>query len=238
MFFKENAALADETVIVQEKIDVAEVEREYLFEKLLEYEPHLMDSSTSNGGEKREYKRKNSSSTSESFKPMRKKLKMQAKMIRKIPVHQTNLSSPSSSVPKTPCKIDGINVIIWGTILDRPYNTEHSIYPTNYKIVRNHRGKNFICKILDNGLTPLFQIHTTDDVKNVFSGSTADEAFVKMQISYPAANGPNYYDGESFFGLRNKRIRDYINLLPNAKRIKKVKEEDFFDQHNYSALSM
>jgi hypothetical protein len=233
--------LADETVDCQHKIEIAEVEREYLFEKLLEYEPHLMDgaSSTSNGVEKREYKRKNSSSTSESLKPMRKKLKLQAKMVRKIPVQQTNISSPSSvtGIPKAPCKIDGINVIIWGTILDRTYNTEHSIYPTNYKIVRNHRGKNFICKILDNGSSPLFQIHTTDDVKNVYAGSTASEAYEKMQVYYPS-NGPNYYDGESFFGLKNKRIRDYINLLPNAKRITKVKEEDFFDQHNYSALSM
>jgi hypothetical protein len=214
---------------------LAEVEREFLFEKLLEHEPHLMEPSTSNG-EKREYKRKNSSSTSESFKPMRKKLKLQAKMIRKIPVQQT-VSSSTSLVPKTPCSMgEGINVINWGTILDRNYNNEHSIYPVNYKIVRNYRGRNFICKILDNGKVPLFQIHTTDDVKNVISGSTPNEAFDKMQIFYPS-NGPTYCDGESFFGLKNKRIRDYINLLPNAKRVQKIKQEDFFDPHNYT-LSM
>lgn len=194
----------------------------------MEHEPHVMETSTSNG-EKRDYKRKNSSSTSESFKPTKKKLKIQAKMVRKTPVQQPTFSL----VPKPPCTLEGINIMCWGTILDRAYNTEHSIYPTNYKIMRTYRGRNFVCKIVDNNSIPLFQIHTIDDAKNVFSGSTPNEAFDKMQMFYPS-NVPAYCDGESFFGLKNKRIRDFIKLLPNANRVQKIKvEEDCFDPHNY-----
>lgn len=225
-YFQENAALADEIVNIQEEIETKKVEREYLFNKLVHFEPQ---NDTSNGDVvvKREYKRKNSSSNSESLKPLKKKIKLQAmqqhqQIARKTPQQPQTKTVPSQIIDQW----GGINVLSWGTA--NCSKNDFSVIPLGYKVVRNYKGRNYFCKIVDNGL-PIFQIYPTDDVTNIFSGSSANEAFDEFINVCDPAGASASHDGNSFFGLTNKRIRDYIALLPH-----KIKEEPFFDPHNYT----
>lgn len=201
----------------------------------MHYEPHIDTSSNGDVVVKREYKRKNSSSNSESLKPLKKKIKLQTmhpmqqqpQTVRKIPPQQQPQTKtvPSQIIDQ----YGGINVLSWGT--RNCSKNDFSVIPIGYKVVRNYKGRNYFCKIVDNGI-PLFQIYPTDDVKNIFSGSSANEAFEEFLHVCDPSGAKLCHDGNSFFGLTNKRIRDYISLLPNTAL--KIKEEDFFDPHNYT----
>lgn len=204
---------------------------------MVHFEPHIDPSANGAGGGggdvvvKREYKRKNSSSNSESLKPLKKKIKLQA-----LQQHQqtSRKPPPAQQQPQTktvPSQIvdqwGGINVLSWGTVRANCSKSDFSVIPLGYKVVRNYKGRNYFCKIVDNGL-PLFQIFPTDDVANIFAGSSANEAFEEFIHVCDPSGASICHDGNSFFGLTNKRIRDYIALLPS-----KIKEE-FFDPHNYT----
>lgn len=230
---------------MQDEIETKKVEREYLFNKLVHFEPHIdPQHSASNGnttGEvvvKREYKRKNSSSNSESLKPLKKKIKLQAmqqhqQTARKPPPTGQQQQPQTKTVPSQILdQWGGINVLSWGT---RNWSkNDFSVIPLGYKVVRNYKGRNYFCKIIDSDSTaaPQFQIYPTDDINNIFSGTSANEAFEEFIHVCDPAGASTCHDGNSFFGLTNKRIRDYIALLPS--KIKTEEDESFFDPHNYT----
>lgn len=192
----------------------------------------------------RPYKRKNSSSDTSSTinKPIKKKEKIQPSLLKKqIIVNQ----SPIPKLPILPVVIDGITVLCFGRIvLDRPaFHNETCVYPSSYKISRLFMNKTFICQILDDGSeNPIFQITLASDPTNViFSETTSDDVHAELLTATQGfdSNVPFVLDGDSFFGLKNKKIKEYLSLLPNAKRlIKQEKQEDltFFDENARSYM--
>lgn len=213
---------------MQNKIDKTKQEREYLARKLLEFEPAAIE--LLQPFEPRPYvKRKNSSSdtVSEINKPLKKKEKIQQSMMKK-----QNLPT-ISTLPKVPIIIDGITILNFGRIIDRPafYNSS-CIYPAAYKVSRLFMNKMFVCqtKFGDNGQFPLFSISLANDPQNfTFSGETTDDVHAELLQTFNHNMGM-VVDGDAFFGLRNKRIRDWIACLPNAKRIIKIKQENREDK--------
>lgn len=101
----------------------------------------------------------------------------------------------------------------------------------------------FVCRIVDNGPMPLFEISLASDPTNFsFSGPTTDDVHAELLQAFDS-NVPLILDGDSFFGLKNKRIKDYIQMLPNAKRLIKIKQEKqdnstFFDENARSNYLM
>lgn len=103
-------------------------------------------------------------------------------------------------------------------------------------------NKMFVCRILDDGSdSPMFQISLVSDPANfTFSGPTTDDVHAELLQAFDS-NVPFVLDGDSFFGLKNRRIKDLINLLPNAKRLIKIKQEKqedltFFDENARSYM--
>lgn len=220
--FKENSTLCDVIAETQNTIDNVKQEREFLARKLIEHEPSAVE--LVQPYEPRPYKkRKNSSSDTSSInKPLKKKEKVQQSLLKK----QTMVGQ--SPIPKLPVVIDGITVLSLGRIiLDRPaFYNDSCIYPSSYKITRLFMNKIFSCRIVDNGeQSPIFQISLVSDPTNFsFSGQTTDDVHAELLQAFDTTI-PFVLDGDSFFGLKNKRIREFINMLPNAKRLIKIKEE-------------
>ena len=215
-------------------------EREFLARKLLDLEP--ASASLLQPAEIRPYKkRKNSSSDtiSDINKPLKKKEKVQQTVIKKQ-------ITPNQLLPKVPVVIDGINVLCFGRIiLDRPaFYNDVCIYPAAYKISRLFMNKMFVCHIKINetgaAIAPVFEISLASDPQNfTFTGDSTDEVHSDLLQTFNNNVGM-MIDGDAFFGLKNKRIRDFINLLPNAKAKKliKIKQEikqekclNFFDEN-------
>lgn len=162
-------------------------------------------------------KRKNSSSdTSSANKPFIKKTQ-QSLLKKKV----------TPTIPKLPLMInESLTLLNLGRILfDRPaYYSDTCIYPVNYRVAVVYNNKSFICKIIDNGALPLFKCTCSMDPSISFSGSTTDDCHAEVLQAYE--NMPYVLDGDQFFGLTNKRIKEFINLLPNSRKLMKIKQEN------------
>lgn len=184
--------------------------------KLIEHEPSSIELLQQNN-EPKYKKRKNSSSDASS------KLGGGGKKVKKQPI----VGPPV--IPKLPIVIDksSITLMSLGKIVERPaFHTETCIYPVGYKISRVYNNKVFICRIIDNGEGPLFEAFLAIDPKNSsFQGPTTDDCHAEILQAFDNFNMPYVLDGDQFFGLTNNKIKEYINMLPNARRIMKIKQE-------------
>lgn len=200
-------------------------EREFLLRKLIEHEPSTLE--LQQNFDQKIKKRKNSSSDASSVnKPVVKK------------PQQTLKKAIGALLPKLPLVIDGgLTLLNLGRIvLDRPsYHNDTCIYPVGYKTAVVYRNKAFICRIIDNGAMPLFECSSSMNPTLTFSGSTSDDCHAELLQYFE--NMPYVLDGDKFFGLENKRIKEFINMLPNARRLIKIKQENlaYYDDnaHNY-----
>lgn len=137
---------------------------------------------------------------------------------------------------------DGIALHNLGRVIsDRPaYHTDNVIYPIGYKISRVFNGVNYICRILDNGQLPLFEIYKEASPNVRFMGSTSDDVHSELlqAIDTSSIIMP---DGDRFFGLKNKSILDSLSQQPNAKKLTKFnkvkKFENFFFDDNARFMS-
>ncbi|CAG9811871.1 unnamed protein product [Chironomus riparius] len=223
----ENSALCDNISKIQNTIDVSKMERDFLLRKLAEYEPEFFTSSTEAVVK---YKRKNSDTNSEASMSQRpyevKKLVGSTSIIKK----QVQVGP---QIPRLPLILsnDGITVLNFGKIVyDRPaYHTENVIYPTGYKISRVFNGTNFICRILDNGNFPLFEIFKESDQYTKFIGNSADDVHSELLQASECRSSIIIPDGDRFFGLRNKIVVDHLTQLPNAKRLGKLNKSSHSD---------
>lgn len=204
-------------------------EREFLARKLLEFEPAA--SAELVEAPPRQYKKRSSSDTINSDKPIKKKEKVQQSLLKKQVVE-----SPRQ-LPKVPVGIDGITVLCFGRIVQSAaFYNDFCIYPASYKVSRLFGNKMFICKIIDSGnQSPMFEISLASDPQNfTFSGPTTDDVHAELLHVFNSNNVGNLMvDGDSFFGLRNKRINDFIQMLPNAKKLIKIKQENRDDMIVY-----
>lgn len=205
--------------------------------KLIEHEPTSVELIPQNN-EPKYKKRKNSSSDASSInKPS------QAKKIKA----QSLLKPVQSPIPKLPLAIDGINLLNLGRIVvDRPaYHTDNCIYPVGYKVSRVYNSNVIMCRIIDNGSSPLFEMFLASDPSQSFSGPTADDCHAELLQAFENFKMPFVLDGDTFFGLTNPRIQEFIGSLPNAKKLMKIKQEikqenlTFFDDNacNYMIAS-
>lgn len=195
------------------------MERDFLLRKLAEYEPEFFQVSAEAVVK---YKRKNSDTNSEASsnqRPYEIKKVMSTSIIKK--------QGPASGqqVPRLPLILsnDGITILNFGKIVyDRQaYHTENVIYPTGYKISRVFNGINYICRILDNGNFPLFEIYKESDQFTKFMGNSADDVHSELLQASESRSSIIIPDGDRFFGLRNKIVVDQLTQLPNAKRLNK-----------------
>lgn len=180
-------------------------------------------------------KRKNSSSDASSTKPLNKKVKVQQSLLKK----QTQ-----SQIPKLPTVIDGMTLLNLGRIVvDRPaYHSESCIYPVGYKISRMYNDKTFVCRIIDNGMCPMFESYLAKDPTQSFSGPTSDDCHAELLQAFDNFNIPYILDGDHFFGLKNPKIKEFINQMPNSKKLMRIKQEikqeslTFFDDNASSYM--
>lgn len=136
---------------------------------------------------------------------------------------------------------DGIILHNYGRIItDRPaYHTESVIYPVGYKISRVFNGSNYICRILDNGQLPLFEIYKESNPTIRFTGSSSDDVHSELLQAFESSS-IIMPDGDRFFGLKNKNILDYLSQQPSAKKLakfNKIKYENFFFDDNARFMS-
>jgi hypothetical protein len=194
-------------------------EREFLARKLLELEPSATE--LLQPYETRPYKKRSSSDTINSGdKPLKKKERVQQSLLKKQTVTQ------QITIPKVPVVVDGITVLCFGRIIQSPaFFSDFCIYPASYKISRLFMNKMFVCQIKLDSQSPIFEISLASDPQNfTFSGQTTDD--VHAEVLHVFNNNVGLMvDGDAFFGLKNKRIRDFIQMLPNAKRLIKIKQE-------------
>lgn len=191
--FQENSALCDHIADVQETIDVVKQEREFLLRKLVEHEPSTVDL-IQQQNEPKYKKRKNSSSDASSIhKPYAKKTKVQQSLLKK----QTVVQSP---IPKLPVVINGITLLNLGRIVvDRAaYHTDNCIYPVGYKISRIYNGKMIVCRVIDNGMAPLFEAFLASDPSSSFSGHTTDYCHAEFLQAFENISMPYVLDGGKF----------------------------------------
>lgn len=101
---------------------------------------------------------------------------------------------------------------------------------------------NYICRILDNGQLPLFEIYKESSPNVRFMGSTADDVHSELLQAVDTNNSIIMPDGDRFFGLNNKNILDLLNQQANAKKLTKFnkvkKFENFFFDDNDNARFM
>jgi hypothetical protein len=202
-------------------------EREFLLRKLIAHEPSAIDLMPQND---------------QHFEPVQREKRPYKKRAQRESVGSSDASSinkplgrpPGSfakkqpnTLPKLPILIDGITLIGLGRIvLDRSaYYSESCIYPVGYKISRMYNGKQILCRIIDNGISPLFEAYLANDPTTCFSGQTTDDVHAELLQAFENFTTPYVLDGDQFFGLKNKRIKEYINMLPNARRLVKIKQE-------------
>lgn len=224
-------------------------ERAYLLRKLVEYEPQAINLMQQIQPQESKYKkRKNSdttnSETSSINKPLNKKQRIvqQPSFLKKQPMAQQQSPVQQHTVqvlPKLPINIDGqFTLLSLGRIVfDRPAYHANTIYPAGYKISRMFNNQMFICRILENGEYPLFIIYSAGNPQQKYTGTTSDDAHTELLQAFESRL--IMPDGNNFFGLTNKRIIDYINLLPNAKRLikqKLMKRENFLIDDNARSL--
>ncbi|KAG5675904.1 hypothetical protein PVAND_005763 [Polypedilum vanderplanki] len=219
----ENASLCDEVYYTQNEIAKCNIERDFLIKKLIEFEPESFDfiqQSTScnvqNDLNTKYKKRKNSDTNSEVCE------------IKKKPIPVTKQPNPRLPVVLTN---EGITVLNYGKIVtDRMrLSSYHSsqedgiLYPVGYKISRVYNGCNYICRILDNGAGPLFEIYKENDPSIRFTATNTDDVHSELQMfESKSSNSIIMPDGDRFFGLKNKTVLDFLNNLPNAKKISKL----------------
>lgn len=137
---------------------------------------------------------------------------------------------------------EGITLLNFGRIItDRPaYHTETVIYPVGYKISRVYNGANYICRILDNGSYPLFEIYREANPKIRFMGNSSDDVHSELLQALDTAS-IIMPDGDRFFGLKHKGILDYLTQQPAAKRLTKFnkgKYDNFFFDDNARFMSV
>lgn len=186
------------------------MENEFLLRKMIEFEPSTIDLIPQNNEQKYK-KRKNSSSDASSvIKPLGKKMKNQQSVLKK----------------QFPMVVDGITVCNLGRIIyDRPaYFSESCIYPVGYKISRVYNNTSYVLRIIDNGSGPRFDAFPATDPSRLFSGATAVECLSQL-VSANLFSQSYPLDGLEMFGLSNKKIKDLIYSLPNARRLTKIKHE-------------
>ena len=149
-----------------------------------------------------------------------------------------------TTTARLPLTQDGIALHNLGRVIsDRPaYHTDSVIYPIGYKISRVFNGMNYICRILDNGQLPLFEIYKEASPNVRFMGSTADDVHSELLQAIDTNNSIIMPDGDRFFGLKNKNILDLLNQQANAKKLTKFnkvkKYENFFFDDNDNARFM
>jgi hypothetical protein len=186
----------------------------------MEKEPQSFDfiqqtsSNSQNESTATKYKKRKNSDTNSDASEIKKK--MMNPVVKKQVTAQQN--------PRLPVILsnDGITILNYGKIVtDRPaFYTSDAIYPVGYKISRVFNGSNYICRVLDNG-SPLFEIYKENDPTVRFNGPSTDDVHSEL-LQFFESNSIIMPDGDRFFGLRNKTIIEYINQLPNAKRLSKL----------------
>lgn len=137
---------------------------------------------------------------------------------------------------------DGITLYNLGKIIDRPaYHTETCIYPVGFKISRVYNGQNYICRILDNGQLPLFEIFKETNPNIRFVGSSSDDVHSELLQAVDSRSNVIIPDGDRFFGLKNRSILDSLSQQPAAKKLMKFnkvkKFENFFFDDNARFMS-
>jgi hypothetical protein len=158
-----------------------------------------------------------------------------------ILIKKTPTQPPANRLPMI-LTSDGITLHNYGRIVtDRPaYHTESIIYPVGYKISRVYNGSNYICRILDNGAYPLFEIYREANPKIRFMGNSSDDVHSELLQALDTTS-IIMPDGDRFFGLKNKGILDYLTQQPAAKKLAKFnkvkKFENFFFDDNARFMS-
>lgn len=217
---------------VQRSIDTAKMERDFLVRRLLDHEPSL--ELLIPQPEPKYKKRKNSDSEASSItKPIIRKKQLNTVVIKK---HQNPQSIRLPAIMTT----DGITLYNYGKIVpSNAYHTDSVIYPVGYKISRVFNGSNYICRILDNGPLPLFEIYNESNPTIRFTGSSADDVHSELLQAFESSS-IIMPDGDRFFGLKNKNILDYLSQQPSAKKLtkfNKIKYENFFFDDNARFMS-
>lgn len=205
-----------------------------MLRKLIEHEPSTVE--LIQQPQEPKYKRRKYSSSSEVssiHKPIGKKAKYNTSLTKQQKVNQ-------SPIPKLPIAVDGINLLNLGRIVvDRSaYHNDNCIYPVGYKISRIYSGQMIVCRVIDNGVTPLFEAFLATDPSRRFSGHSTDDCHAELLQAFENFKMPFVLDGDQFFGFKNDRIRQLIHMLPSAKKLLKIKQEikqenlSFFDDDN------
>lgn len=89
----------------------------------------------------------------------------------------------------------------------------------------------------------MFEAYLAKDPTQSFSGPTSDDCHAELLQAFDNFNTPYVLDGDQFFGLTNQRIKDFISVLPSAKKLMRIKQEikqeslTFFDD-NASSYTM
>lgn len=141
-----------------------------------------------------------------------------------------------SPLPKLPISIDGITLLNLGRIVvDRSaYHNDNCIYPVGFKISRIYSGQMVVCRVIDNGVSPLFEAFLATDPSMKFSGHSTDDCHAELLQAFENFKMPFVLDGDQFFGLAHPRIKEFISMLPSTKKLLKIKQENlsFFDDDN------
>lgn len=72
----------------------------------------------------------------------------------------------------------------------------------------------------------MFEAYLAKDPTQSFSGPTSDDCHAELLQAFDNFNNvPYVLDGDQFFGLINPRIREFISVLPSAKKLMRIKQE-------------
>lgn len=232
---QENASICDEVSRVQSHICKIKEERKFLLKKLMQHEGKDL---ICERPIKKEIKRKNSDANSETSNISKtiivKKQKIQPpqpSLLKKQIQFQPKDQKITYFNPSCPFVVDGITVLNLGEIIwDRPsYHTETCIYPMNYSVTRILKNCLYTCRIINNGEFPIFEIFSNSDSQRRFTASSTDYCHAEMLQAIENRNEKTINsiiipDGDNFFGLTNKNIIKYLQQLPNAKKLHKLKQ--------------
>ncbi|KAJ8022073.1 Transforming growth factor beta regulator 1 [Holothuria leucospilota] len=146
-----------------------------------------------------------------------------------------------SGDPIFPIELSNLTVQSLGVIkFDRPkYHDKNHIYPPGYTSQRLYAHYSdpsvsmwYTCKILDGGLTPLFEIHCGDGGNQKFTGETINTCHQRLMEAVNKASGKRLVDdtrgsGAEFFGISNPTICNLIQNQPDADKCHSYKRMQF-----------
>lgn len=255
----ENAALCDQIAILQEKTLVLIEERNLFLKKLQQYQPYseqdgIYRSLNSNSGgdnlssaKKCSTKRRNDRTASDSSDVGVKQAKTSKKAsgpTKKKKIVKT-IALDVNGKPIFPIALGGFTLHSLGEVCEKSeYHTEDLIYPVGYCSTRIYGSLKdpekqcvYTCKVMDNGLTPKFEIVADTDLDVPLVSDSIDEChsmllqFINSFLGAEVVNTKGR--GADFFGISHPTVHHLIQASPGVRKCKKYVWTKFEINPNY-----